>query len=90
MEKESAILEIYKHVQAEKETSEEYEIQRRKSIKLRDELENDLDPYQKEMLNNLIEQRTLAEEVEVREYFFEGFKIATRLMTEVFGKDYNR
>ena len=89
MDKESEILEIYKRVQEGKGVSAEYEKERRKSLRLREELENDLEPYQREMLNNLIEQRTIAEEVEMKEYFIEAFKIATRLMTEVFAKDDN-
>lgn len=87
MEQESAILEIYKSIQRDKETSPEYNRLRRKAIEFRDEFENDLDPEQRKALNELIEQRTVMEEVECREYFIEGFVVATKIMTEVFYKD---
>ena len=80
---ESTIVKIYKEVLATKHTSHKYNKLRRKCIKHRSEFECNLTEEQKEQLENLIEERTVMDEVELREYFIEGFKQGVKILSEM-------
>lgn len=83
---ESIIEEIYRRVVQEEEPSTEYKKEKSKNTQLRDELEMTLTDKQKEQLNILIESRLVMEDIECKDYFSKGFKIAVKIMTEVFYK----
>ena len=87
MPNESIIEALYKKMVQEDEPSTEYNKERRKNIELRDELESTLNEEQKEQLNILIESRLVMEDIECKDYFSKGFKIAVKIMTEVFYKE---
>lgn len=80
---EGTIVKIYKEVLATKHTSHKYNKLRRKCIKHRSEFECNLTEEQKEQLENLIEERTVMDEVELREYFIEGFKQGVKILSEM-------
>ena len=84
---ESIIEEIYRRVVQEEEPSTEYKKEKSKNTQLRDELEMTLTDKQKEQLNILIESRLVMEDIECKDYFNKGFKIAVKIMTEVFYKE---
>lgn len=83
---ESIIEEIYRRVVQEEEPSTEYKKEKSKNTQLRDELEMTLTDKQKEQLNILIESRIVMEDIDCKDYFSKGFKIAVKIMTEVFYK----
>ncbi len=83
---ESIIEEIYRRVVQEEEPSTEYKKEKNKNTQLRDELEMTLTDKQKEQLNILIESRIVMEDIDCKDYFSKGFKIAVKIMTEVFYK----
>ncbi len=87
MQNESIIEELYRKMVQEEELSTEYKKEKRKNIELRDKLESTLNEEQKEQLNILIESRILMEDIDCKEYFSKGFKIAVKIMTEVFYKE---
>ena len=84
---ESIIEEIYRRVVQEEEPSTEYKKEKNKNTQLRDELEMTLTDKQKEQLNILIESRIVMEDIDCKDYFSKGFKIAVKIMTEVFYKE---
>lgn len=83
---ESIIEEIYRRVVQEEEPSTEYKKEKSRNTQLRNELESTLTDKQKEQLNILIESRIVMEDIDCKEYFSKGFKIAVKIMTEVFYK----
>ena len=87
MPKESIIEELYNRMVQEEEPSTEYKKEKSRNTQLRDELEMTLTDKQKEQLNILIESRTVMEDIDCKEYFSKGFKIAIKIMTEVFYKE---
>ena len=87
MPNESIIEELYSKIVQEDEPSIEYEKERRKNIKLRDNFEPTLTEDQKEQLNILIENRSVMEDIECKDYFSKGFKTAVKIMIEVFYKE---
>lgn len=82
--KDSAILELYNKTQDEHETSPEYKKLQREFIRLKDELDNDLDPHQKKLLDKLIELKNEMASIECQEFYTEAYILATRIMTEVY------
>ena len=90
MEQKSAILELFEQVEMNKDTSQEYrELAKKYSIK-RTEFENSLDNKQKQELDELMLLKGDTDFQEVKEYFIEGFCIATRLTTEAFYKEHKQ
>lgn len=87
MPNESIIEEIYSRMVQEKQTSLEYNKQRRKNIELREKLEETLTERQKEQLDILIENRLVANGILSRERFVSGFKIAIKIIIEALSKD---
>lgn len=84
MKDNSAILELYNKTQDEHETSPEYKKLQREFIKLKDELDNDLDPHQKKLLDKLMELKNEMYNIECKEFYTEAYILATRIMTEVY------
>lgn len=84
MPKESTIIDIYKQVQMNKSNSAIYSQLNRRCIDLRDDFEKQLTDGQKKQLQQFLSAREARDEQEVQEYFIEAFKIAVKLMNEVF------
>lgn len=80
---ESIIIDIYQKVLQDKNTSPEYNRLRRKCIEQRDKFETNLTEEQRKELDNLIEERAVMDEVELREFFIEGFKRGAKIVSEV-------
>ena len=80
---ESIIIDIYEKVLQDKNASPEYNILRRKCIEQRDKFETNLTEEQRKELDNLIEERAVMDEVELREFFIEGFKRGAKIVSEV-------
>lgn len=81
---ESVITDIYEKVLQDKETSPEYNRLRRKCIEQRNELEKNLTEEQIKQLDNLFEERNIMDEVELREFFIDGFKRGVKIISEVY------
>ena len=81
---ESVIIDIYEKVLQDKETSPEYNQLRRKCIEQRNKLEKNLMEEQIKQLDNLFEERNIMDEVELREFFIEGFKRGVKIISEVY------
>lgn len=79
---ESIIIGIYKNVLENKELSPEYRQLSRKCIKQRDEFEKNLTEEQIKQLDNIFQERNIRDEVELREFFIEGFKRGARIVSE--------
>lgn len=80
---ESIIIDIYETVLENKELSPEYRRLRRKCIEQRNEFEKNLTEEQIKQLNNIFEERNIMDEVELREFFIEGFKRGAKIASEV-------
>ena len=80
---ESIIIGIYENVLENKEISPEYRRLRRKCIEQRDEFEKSLTEKQIKELNNIFEERNIMDEVEHREFFIEGFKRGSKIVSEI-------
>ena len=80
---ESIIIDIYEKVLQDKNTSPEYNRLRRKCIEQRDKFETNLTEEQRKELDNLIEERAVMDEVELREFFIEGFKRGAKIVSEI-------
>ena len=79
---ESIIIGIYKNVLENKEISPEYRRLRRKCIEQRDEFEKNLTEEQIKQLDNIFEERNIRDEVELREFFIEGFRRGAKIVSE--------
>ena len=79
---ESIIIGIYENVLENKEISPEYRRLRRKCIEQRDEFEKNLTEEQIKQLDNIFEERNIMDEVELREFFIEGFKRGAKIVSE--------
>lgn len=79
---ESIIIGIYKNVLENKELSPEYRQLSRKCIEQRDEFEKNLTEEQIKQLDNIFEERNIRDEVELREFFIEGFKQGAKIVSE--------
>ena len=51
-------------------------------IEQRDEFEKNLTEEQVKQLDNIFEERNIRDEVELREFFIEGFKRGARIVSE--------
>ena len=80
---ESIIIGIYENVLENKEISPEYSRLRRKCLEHRDEFEKNLTEEQIKQLDNIFEERNIMDEVELREFFIEGFKRGAKIASEV-------
>lgn len=87
MEQPSALLELYERIEQDKSTNAEYNRIRRKSIELRDIINKRLEQDQREQLDQLMTYKNDMANEECKDYFIEGFSLATRLMIEVFYKE---
>lgn len=79
-----AILELYNNAQDQHETSPAYKKLQREFIRLKDELDNDLDPRQRSLLDRLMELKNEMASIECQEYYTEAYVLATRIMSEVY------
>ena len=84
MEKENAILELYKYVQMNKTSSKEYSMKLRKFIQAKEDFDKQLIYEQKQQLEYLLELCGDMHWQEFQEYFIAGYTLATKLMAEVF------
>lgn len=89
IEQESVILMLYEKVEQEMSSSNEYEEQISKFNILRDQFNKEITPEQQAELTILLQVKTDMESTTAKDFFIEGFKLATRLMTEVFYKEDN-
>lgn len=87
IEKESIILKLYEQTEQEMPNSKDYAELLSKFNVFRDELDNRLAPSQMEDLITLLQIKNNMESITARNFYVEGFKVATRLMTEVFHKE---
>ena len=85
--KDSAILELYNMAQDQHETSPTYKKLQHQFISLKDELDNDLTPEQKNLLDKLMELKNEMASIECQEFYTEAYILATRISTEVFYHD---
>lgn len=83
----SAILELYQKVQQDKLNSPEYTKVLRKFNNCREEFDKKLSEEHRQQLTSILQIRSDIEGVGTKDYFIEGFKLATRLMTEVYYKE---
>lgn len=79
---ESVIIGIYRNVLENKELSPEYRQLSRKCIEQRDKFEKNLTEEQVKQLDNIFEERNIRDEVELREFFIEGFKQGAKIISE--------
>lgn len=86
MREESIIQDLYDKIE-EEGTNIEYKRLCRKAIEFRDRFEEQLTEDQKEELEKLICMRSDLADLECRKYFYKGFSMATRLITEIFYKE---
>ena len=86
-EQESVILALYEKTEQEMSCSKEYKEQISKFNILRDQFNKEITSEQQTELNILLQIKTDMESTTARDFFVEGFKVATRLMTEVFHKE---
>lgn len=82
--KDSAILELYNNAQDKLETSTTYKKLQHQFILLKDELDNDLTPEQKNLLDKLMELKNEMASIECQEFYTDAYITATKIMTEVF------
>ena len=87
IEQESVILALYEKVEQEMSSSKEYKEQISKFNILRDQFNKEITPEQQSELTTLLQIKTDMESTTARDFFIEGFKIATRLMTEALYKE---
>ncbi len=87
IEQESVILKLYEQSEQEMSNSKEYTELLSKFNVCRDDLDDRLAPSQMEDLITLLQIKNDMESITARDYYIEGFKVATRLMTEVFHKE---
>ena len=84
MEQQNALIELFERIEQDKETNHEYKRLQRKSIELREIIDKRLQEDQKEELNTLMTLKNDMTSEECKDYFIEGFSLATRLMIAVF------
>lgn len=86
-EDESVILSLYEKTEQEMSSSKEYKEQISKFNILRDQFNKEITSEQQAELNILLQIKTDMESTTARDFFVEGFKVAIKLMTEVFHKE---
>ena len=87
IEHESVILALYEKTEQEMSNSKEYTELLSKFNVYRDQFNKKILPSEQEELTELLQFKTDMESITAKDFFVEGFKVATRLMTEVFHKD---
>lgn len=88
-EQESIILALYEKTEQEMSSSKEYKEQISKFNILRDQFNKEITSEQQAELNILLQIKTDMEITTARDFFVEGFKVATKLMAEVLYKKEN-
>lgn len=87
-EQESVILALYEKTEQEMSSSTEYKEQISKFNIIRDQFDKEITSEQQAELNILLQIKTDIESTTARDFFVEGFKVATRLMVEaLYGKE---
>ena len=84
MEQQDALIELFEKIEQDKGTNREYKRLHRKSIELREIIDKRLQDDQKEELNTLMTLKNDMASEECKNYFIEGFSLATRLMIALF------
>lgn len=87
MKEESYIEALYDKVQQETTTTPEYKRLLRQCIETRENLEKQLNKNQREQLQKLIDIMNNMCSEETLKLFKDGFKIATKIMTEVYSEE---
>lgn len=87
IEQESVILALYEKTEQEMSSSKEYKEQISKFNILRDQFNKGITPSQQEELTTLLQIKTDMESTTARDFFVEGFRVATRLMAEALYKE---
>lgn len=84
IENDSVILKLYEQVERENSSSTEYNEVLSKFNILRDKLDDEIAPSQMEELITLLQLRNEMESKTAKYFFVEGFKLASKLMKEIF------
>ncbi len=87
MLKKSIIEEIYRRMIQENKPSVEYLKLQKENIKLSDKFEENLTEEQEKQFEDLIEHRLIMEDTRVKDLFIQGFKLAIKIIAEVFYKE---
>lgn len=86
MPSESKILELFEQVEMNKKITPPYRKLLRNFIARKEQYTKQLNEEQRKGLEEILSISGSLDEQEMREYFSEGFKMATRLMTEALSK----
>ena len=87
MDSENGILELYEQVEMNKGTTNQYNKLLREYIVKKDKFVEKLTDEQQEELEDVLQANGELDIQEMKEYFVEGFKIATKLLTDTFYKE---
>ena len=87
MDNESGILELYEQVEMNKGTTNQYNKLLREYMVKKDKFVEKLTEEQQEELEDVLQANGELDIQEMKEYFVEGFKIATKLLTDTFYKE---
>ncbi len=87
MAENNTILELYYRIAGDKRTSFEYKELSRKQGKAKIEIEQAIEESQRKQLEQLLNITYDMSEIENKEWFIEGYKIATKIMTEVYNRN---
>ena len=88
-EQESIILKLYEQTENEMSNSNDYAELLYKYNILKEKFNKGILPKEQEELTELLQYKTDMESIATRDYFVEGFKVATRLMVEAIYKKEN-
>lgn len=83
MEQSSTLIKLYEIIEQNKETNAEFKRILRKFIELRDTIDKELQEDQRNDLDKLMTYKNDMATEECKDYFINGFTLATRLMIEV-------
>ncbi len=81
-EQESVILKLYEQTENEMSNSKDYAELLHKYNILKEKFYKGILPREQEELTEILQYKTDMESTAMRDYFVEGFKVATRLMAE--------
>ena len=87
MIKNNTILELYYKLAGDKRTSIEYKELSRKQVKAKLEFEQSIEEEKSKQLEQLLNITYDMSEIENKEWFIEGYKIATKIMAEVYNRN---
>lgn len=87
MEEESKIAQLYYQLGEEKQSSPKYKVKQEKYIRQKGKFEKLLNKHQKKEFQKVIDLINDMNSQEIEEFFIEGFKLATKIMTEVFTQE---